>query len=163
MIETLETDCTDLLKSNMGLVYSCVRKYVRRNEEPEDLPEFSDAYYGLLIASRGFDPSLGWKFSTYAIPIIQRMIWRGRKKRFRFNFSSLDDLTKEIGISASSLPSFDKIMEVVDCGDAVDSEIFKEFFVNRMTQAEIADKYNVSQQRVAQRLGRVKKLLMEHL
>jgi RNA polymerase sigma factor (sigma-70 family) len=158
----LDSDPAAMVKANMGLVYSSVRKYVRSKEQPEDLPEFSDGLYGLFLATAGFKPELGWKFSTYAIPIIRRMISRGRKNRNKLQFSSISELTEEVGISDISLPSIEKVMEVIERGDKFDSEIFKDFFLNDMSQAEIAAKHKISQQWVAMRLKRVKKLLAEY-
>ena len=58
-----------LIRENAGLVKSvALRLSYACNEEPDDLIQMG--YIGLLKAARRFDPSLGFKFSTYAVPLI---------------------------------------------------------------------------------------------
>ncbi len=57
-----------IIKENLGLVHSCCKRFVGRNIEYEDM--FQVGCMGLLKASRDFDESLGFKFSTYAVPVI---------------------------------------------------------------------------------------------
>ena len=58
----------ELVTENFGLVHMCVRKFMGRGEEYEDL--FQIGCVGLVKAAENFDPSLGNKFSTYAVPLI---------------------------------------------------------------------------------------------
>ena len=64
-----------LVVENMGLIWSIVRRFDRRGYEMEDL--FQIGSIGLMKAVDHFDLSLGLKFSTYAVPMIQ-----GEIKRF---------------------------------------------------------------------------------
>ncbi|MCI5538943.1 MAG: sigma-70 family RNA polymerase sigma factor [Oscillospiraceae bacterium] len=57
-----------LINDNIGLVYSCANKFKNRGAEYEDLVQCGCV--GLIKAADGFDPSLGYKFSTYAVPAI---------------------------------------------------------------------------------------------
>lgn len=57
-----------LIEENLGLVHSCANKFRGRGVEYEDL--FQAGCVGLVKASRGFDESLGYRFSTYAVPAI---------------------------------------------------------------------------------------------
>ena len=58
-----------LVRENTGLVKSlALRLSYACNEEMDDLIQMG--YMGLLKAARRFDPSLGFKFSTYAVPMI---------------------------------------------------------------------------------------------
>ena len=58
-----------LIRENAGLVKSvALRLSYACNEELDDLIQMG--YIGLLKAARRFDPSLGFKFSTYAVPLI---------------------------------------------------------------------------------------------
>ncbi len=57
-----------IIKDNIGLVHSCCKRFVGRNIEYDDM--FQVGCMGLLKASRDFDESLGFKFSTYAVPVI---------------------------------------------------------------------------------------------
>lgn len=58
----------DFIKENLGLVHSCCRRFSGRNIEYDDL--FQAGCVGLLKASRDFDESRGFMFSTYAVPVI---------------------------------------------------------------------------------------------
>ena len=63
------TKVTDeLVAENLGLVHMCVRRFVGRGEDYEDL--FQIGCVGLVKAADNFDPELGYKFSTYAVPMI---------------------------------------------------------------------------------------------
>lgn len=57
-----------LAEDNLGLVHSCAKKFCGRGIEYDDL--FQAGCVGLVKASNGFDESLGFAFSTYAIPSI---------------------------------------------------------------------------------------------
>lgn len=57
-----------IIKENLGLVHSCCRRFAGRHIEYDDM--FQVGCMGLLKAARDFDNSLGFKFSTYAVPVI---------------------------------------------------------------------------------------------
>ena len=63
-----------LVHSNIGLVWSIVRRFAGRGYEPEDL--FQVGSIGLLKAIDNFDLSYDVKFSTYAVPLITGEIRR---------------------------------------------------------------------------------------
>lgn len=52
----------------MGLVYSCAKKLSGRGIEYEEL--VSAGYIGLINAATRFDETLGFRFSTFAVPSI---------------------------------------------------------------------------------------------
>lgn len=56
------------IKENLGLVHCCAAKFKSRGIDYEDL--FSAGCIGLVKAYDRFDSSLGYKFSTYAVPLI---------------------------------------------------------------------------------------------
>lgn len=56
------------INDNIGLVHCCATRFRNRGIEYEDL--FSAGCIGLLKAYDRFDSSLGFKFSTYAVPLI---------------------------------------------------------------------------------------------
>ncbi len=58
----------ELIRENLGLVHSCVKKFVNRGIEYDDL--YSSGCVGLIKAIDNFDESLGYKLSTYAVPVI---------------------------------------------------------------------------------------------
>lgn len=64
-----------LVKENMGLVWSIVKRFAGRGHEQEDL--FQIGSIGLIKAIDKFDVSYEVKFSTYAVPMIS-----GEIKRF---------------------------------------------------------------------------------
>lgn len=64
-----------LVESNLGLVWSIVKRFSNRGYEGEDL--FQIGCIGLLKAIKKFDDKFGVKFSTYAVPMIM-----GEIKRF---------------------------------------------------------------------------------
>lgn len=66
--------CERLLEENAGLVWSVVRRYMGRGTDPEDLYQLG--CLGFLKAAQGFDPTLGFQFSTYAVPKIAGEIRR---------------------------------------------------------------------------------------
>lgn len=66
--------CEKLLEENDRLVWSVVRRYLGRGTDPEDLYQLG--CLGFLKAVRGFDPALGYQFSTYAVPKIAGEIRR---------------------------------------------------------------------------------------
>ncbi len=53
---------------NIGLVRALVPRFLGRGMEYDDL--FQAGCVGLIKAADRFDPSLGYKFSTYAVPLI---------------------------------------------------------------------------------------------
>lgn len=57
-----------LIEENMGLVHACANKFRGRGIEYEDM--FQAGCVGLIKAADGFDPQLGYAFSTYAVPVI---------------------------------------------------------------------------------------------
>ncbi len=56
------------INENLGLVHSCAQRFKNRGVEYEDL--FQAGCVGLIKAADGFDESLGFVFSTYAVPAI---------------------------------------------------------------------------------------------
>lgn len=66
--------CERLMEENAGLIWSIVRRYYGRGVDPEDLYQLG--CLGFLKAVRGFDPSYGCQFSTYAVPKISGEIRR---------------------------------------------------------------------------------------
>lgn len=58
----------EFIEQNIPLVHSCCKRFVNRGVEYDDL--FQTGCIGLIKAVDGFDASLGYKFSTYAVPVI---------------------------------------------------------------------------------------------
>ncbi len=67
---------TDMLvKQNIGLIWSVVKRFTNRGYEPDDL--FQIGAIGLIKCINKFDTSFEVRFSTYAVPMIM-----GEIKRF---------------------------------------------------------------------------------
>lgn len=64
----LAANDSPLVTENMGLVHACANKFRNRGVAYEDL--FQAGCVGLVKAASGFDETLGYKFSTYAVPAI---------------------------------------------------------------------------------------------
>ncbi len=58
----------DFVNSNIGLVHSCAARFRGKGIEYDDL--FQAGCIGLIKAADNFDVSLGYRFSTYAVPVI---------------------------------------------------------------------------------------------
>ncbi|MBO5452703.1 MAG: sigma-70 family RNA polymerase sigma factor [Clostridia bacterium] len=64
----------EFVNSNMGLVISIARRFLGRGTDYEDLVQIGCV--GLVKAAEKFDEKLGFKFSTYAVPVIMGEIKR---------------------------------------------------------------------------------------
>ena len=63
-----------VIKANMPLVYSIVKRFAGRGYDAEDLSQIGAI--GLIKAVDNFDESKGFAFSTYAVPVIMGEIKR---------------------------------------------------------------------------------------
>lgn len=72
-----KADREELINRNYGLVHSCANRFRGKGMEYDDL--YQAGCIGLIKAVDGFDPSRGFAFSTYAVPVILGEI----KKLFR--------------------------------------------------------------------------------
>ena len=69
------TDKRDkMIEDNMGLVHSVAKRFKGRGADYDDL--FQSGCIGLIKAVDNFDESLGFQFSTYAVPVIMGEIKR---------------------------------------------------------------------------------------
>lgn len=102
-----EAASTALLEEHKGLIWTIVRRYMRRPVDVDDLYQL--ACLGFLKAIRGFEPSYGHQFSTYAVPKIAGEIRRflrddgmikvsrSTKERANFIWQKRDALEKSLG------------------------------------------------------------------
>lgn len=63
-----------MIEENIGLVHSIAKRFTGRGVDYEDL--FQTGCIGLIKAVDNFDESKGFKFSTYAVPVIMGEIRR---------------------------------------------------------------------------------------
>lgn len=64
----------EMIEENIGLVHSIAKRFTGRGVDYEDL--FQSGCIGLIKAVDHFDESKGFKFSTYAVPVIMGEIRR---------------------------------------------------------------------------------------
>ena len=95
------------IESNLGLVHSCANRFRGRGVEYDDL--FQAGCLGLVKASKNFDESKGFAFSTYAVPVIlgeiKRLfrdggsvkIGRALKEKSRFAVAMQEEITVKLG------------------------------------------------------------------
>ena len=63
-----------MIEENMGLVHSVAKRFKGRGADYDDL--FQSGCIGLIKAVDNFDESMGYQFSTYAVPVIMGEIKR---------------------------------------------------------------------------------------
>lgn len=86
------------VEDNIGLAHSCVRRYIGRGIEYDDL--FQTACVGLIKAAENFDESRQLRFSTYAVPVILGEL----KQLFRLDGSvKVSRRVKELGMHAKRI------------------------------------------------------------
>ena len=85
-----------LVKENIGLIWSIVRRFLNRGVEKEDL--FQIGSIGLMKAIDKFDPNYQVQFSTYAVPMISGEIKRYLRDDGMIKVSRM---LKEISMKAS--------------------------------------------------------------
>lgn len=81
----------EFISENLGLVHACVKRFKGRGIDYDDL--YQSGCIGLVKAFDNFDESRGFKFSTYAVPVILGEI----KRLFR------DDGSMKVGRSLKEL------------------------------------------------------------
>lgn len=98
----------ELILNNLGLAGSCASRFLGKGVDYEDL--YSAGCVGLIKAADGFDESLGFAFSTYAVPSIlgeiRRIfrdggavkISRSLKEKARILTAVKEKLEKEYGV-----------------------------------------------------------------
>lgn len=109
----------ELILNNLGLAGSCASRFLGKGVDYEDL--YSAGCVGLIKAADGFDESLGFAFSTYAVPSIlgeiRRIfrdggavkISRSLKEKARILTSVKEKLEKENGVEPTVSELADKM------------------------------------------------------
>lgn len=98
----------ELITENLGLVHSCANRFRNKGIEYDDL--YGAGCVGLVKAAKGFDETLGFAFSTYAVPAIlgeiRRLfrdggavkVSRSLKEKARTVLREKEILSKELGV-----------------------------------------------------------------
>lgn len=95
----------EIINDNLGLVHSCAKRFRGRGIEYDDL--FQAGCVGLVKAADNFDPTLGYRFSTYAVPVILGEIRRLFRDGGSVKISrSLKELSVRVSRAAEELALF---------------------------------------------------------
>ena len=121
-----------IVKENLGLVYSVIRRFLNRGYEYDDL--FQIGSIGLIKAIDNFDTGYDVKFSTYAVPLIIGEIKRFIRddgpikvsrslKELNMKIKYLSDsILKNEGREAGVLELAEKLgVDVCDIAEALDA------------------------------------------
>lgn len=109
-----------LVLSNVGLVWSIVRRFVNRGHEPDDL--FQVGVIGLIKSIDKFDLSFNVKFSTYAVPMIMGEIKRFLRddgmikvsRSLKENAGKIKGAREKLTYKLGRDPTIDEVSEEVD-------------------------------------------------
>ena len=110
-----------LIRSNLRLVVNIAREYVNRGISFLDLIE--EGNIGLIHAVKKFNPSMGYKFSTYATWWIKQAIRRAIRNKAKIvripsyiveNVSKLKTVTVDLLNKLERPPSVDEIAKQMD-------------------------------------------------
>lgn len=153
-----------LVKSNMRLVISIVKKFVNSHNAFDDL--LSDGIVALMRAVDKFDVALGFRFSTYATQVVRRNSYRrvmeNQKERQRITLSVHDagvDISDEHRASGMSEIRWEalrgRLSNMLDRLDRREKLIVRARFSlggHRRVQTlqKLADRLGVSKERIRQ-------------
>lgn len=91
-----EEAMTKIIKTNSGLIWSIVKRFLGRGYDKEELEQI--AYIGFIKAIKRFDTTLEFKLSTYAVPYIIGEIKRFIRDDGAIKVSrSIKELSTKIG------------------------------------------------------------------
>lgn len=122
----------EFVERNVGLVRSLVPRFLGRGIEYDDL--FQAGCMGLVKAADHFDPALGYKFSTYAVPVIlgemRRLFRDGGAVKISRSLKELSmkamRLSEQMAMETGSEPSVSELaaalgISVEKCAEALNA------------------------------------------
>ena len=163
-----------IAERNLGLVYSMINRFVTWHLDEDDV--LSEGMYALTRAVDRFDPSKGFRFSTYACNVIWKSLKRlgQRVGRYRLLFPVNNDVSLE---QPEQMPDphtelyVERLNHILDqnLGNLTDleSKVLTQRFLNdgesRLTLRQIGDAIGLSKERVRQiqnnALGKLREVL----
>jgi len=159
-----------LVKDNIHLVRIIALNMIKtlQNVELEDV--ISYGYLGLVDASRKFNSSLGFKFSTYANVRIRGQILdevrKAKKSRSKHKMYS-EEISLDLVDSQQANPLIlseqesvlNRVKTAIKTLNYSEQTIINDFYLNELPQKPIANALGISQVRVSQiKKGALKKL-----
>lgn len=130
----------EFINHNMRLVISCVMKFCGPNDT-RVMSLISDGTIGLLRAIRGFDLSLGYKFSTYAVWWIDSFIRKGLKFFEKETVATVKNLKQDFKLAKKAIEE--------DVGYSPSEEEVAEFLGWSAGILKIFQKYNAKRTLIA--------------
>ena len=146
-----------VINENVGLVWSIVRRFMGRGQEPDDL--FQIGVIGLMKAVDKFDLSYDVMFSTYAVPMISGEIkrylrdnnslikmsrsikengWKIKAAQEKLNFELGRDATLEELAAATEL-SMEDVVTALEAGSEIES-IYKTVYQGDGNEIYLVDR-----------------------
>ncbi|MBR4031039.1 MAG: SigB/SigF/SigG family RNA polymerase sigma factor [Clostridia bacterium] len=156
------------IEENIGLVHSVAKRFLGRGTDYEDLVQIGSI--GLIKAVNNFDESLGFKFSTYAVPMIMGEIKRYlrddglvkvsrtiKENAGKIGFAK-EKLNKKLGRSPSlSELSKETGLSLEDIADAIDATRPAESLYDKHDDDDnfVIDKIKVNEEEEEQTVNRI--------
>lgn len=179
-----EQQIKQMAEENYPLAISIAKRFYNRLESKQDFEDVVGyACEGLVRCLYAFNPTLGFKFSTYAVPYVQGYVYR---KMFCIDRDKEKKLTKLYYEQYEDAYYFDNSFLDTICYDGVDTleekmlhdedikhklELIQTrlpreedvtivmLHIKGMTQPKIADKLGIPQVKVSRRLKRCREIL----
>lgn len=157
----------DLIMNNINLIYYVMKKMGVYHEFEE---YYDSGLVGLVKAANMFDPTKGYRFSTFAIPCIRNQICHDlRRVNKCVPTCSLDAIIiEEDNVTLSDLIPDDYDMEdrvvenekiellrkAISTLKERDQELLKSYYFSegRVTQSQLAEMFDISQAHVSRKL-----------
>ena len=173
-----------LVEDHVGFARVMVRRLSSTLPEHVDRDALeSDALFGLLRAARSFDPARGVAFTTYAAKRIhgamldglrnRQVCSRGQRPLVMLSLSksvakndgseiTLGDVLSDKQESfVAALERQDQIEHLLRYVHALERRFVREYYLDEMTQGEIAARHGVSESRVSQHLKSARQRMRE--
>lgn len=154
----------EFVERNVGLVRSLVPRFLGRGIEYDDL--FQAGCVGLMKAAEHFDPDRGFKFSTYAVPVIlgemRRLFRDGGAVKVSRSLKELSmkavRLSEKIEMETGEAPSISELAAQLDvtperCAEALNAAVQPLSLTNDEDSGETDVPVDSPEEKIADRLA----------